>query len=92
MAEGTDILGSVVERDARARPLHVQVGHEGQQGKLVKPGTYTVCIEAAREHGTYQLMRQPMDFAGADKQVDVPDQRHRGDRRVARLPQGAPAK
>ncbi len=27
-------------------------------GNLVKQGTYTVFIEAAREHGTYQLMRQ----------------------------------
>lgn len=27
-------------------------------GKLVDQGTYTVCIEAAREHGTYQLMRK----------------------------------
>ncbi|HTD40715.1 MAG TPA: DUF2271 domain-containing protein [Mucilaginibacter sp.] len=28
------------------------------QGNLVKQGTYTVYIEAAREHGTYQLMSQ----------------------------------
>jgi hypothetical protein len=27
-------------------------------GKLVPQGAYTVCIEAAREHGTYQSMRQ----------------------------------
>lgn len=28
------------------------------QGNFVKQGTYTVYIEAAREHGTHQLMRQ----------------------------------
>jgi len=28
------------------------------KGNLVKQGTYTVYIEAAREHGTYQLMTQ----------------------------------
>ncbi len=28
------------------------------KGNLVKKGTYTVYIEAAREHGTYQLMKQ----------------------------------
>ncbi|RYG29590.1 DUF2271 domain-containing protein, partial [bacterium] len=27
-------------------------------GKPVKAGEYTVCIEAAREHGTYQLIRK----------------------------------
>jgi hypothetical protein len=43
-----------------------------EQGKVMKPGTYTVCIEAAREHGTHQLMRQTMDFSGAAQQIAVP--------------------
>ena len=46
-------------------------GKDGQ-GKLVKPGTYTVMIEAAREHGTYQIMRQAMDFSSTPKEVQVP--------------------
>lgn len=29
-------------------------------GDPVKPGDYVLCIEAAREHGTYQSMRQPI--------------------------------
>jgi thiamine biosynthesis lipoprotein ApbE len=33
-------------------------------GKPVQPGTYTVFIEAAREHGTYGLMQQQIDFDG----------------------------
>jgi thiamine biosynthesis lipoprotein len=33
-------------------------------GKPVPPGEYTVCIEAAREHGTYGIMRQEIDFDG----------------------------
>ena len=41
-------------------------------GKLVKAGTYTVLIEAAREHGTYQIMRQEMDFNGTPKQFQLP--------------------
>lgn len=36
-------------------------------GQLVKQGKYTVLIEAAREHGTYQLIRQVMDFNGKPK-------------------------
>ncbi len=32
-------------------------------GKPLGPGTYTVCIEAAREHGTYQLIRKEVTIA-----------------------------
>ena len=42
------------------------------EGKLVKSGDYTICIEVAREHGTYQILRQPMDFSGQPKQVTLP--------------------
>ena len=41
-------------------------------GKPVKAGKYIVMIEAAREHGTYQLMHQEMDFNGSPKQVQLP--------------------
>jgi FAD:protein FMN transferase len=40
-------------------------------GKFVKEGTYTVNLEAAREHGTYQILRQEMDFTGTPKQIDL---------------------
>jgi FAD:protein FMN transferase len=40
-------------------------------GKLVPPGKYTVFIEAAREHGTHQLMHQEMDFNGEPAKVDL---------------------
>ncbi|NOT64073.1 MAG: DUF2271 domain-containing protein, partial [Acidobacteria bacterium] len=32
---------------------------------------YTVFIEVAREHGTYQLTRQEMEFRGVAKQVTL---------------------
>ena len=40
-------------------------------GKFVPAGKYTVFIEAAREHGTYQLMRGEMDFSGAPEKIDL---------------------
>jgi thiamine biosynthesis lipoprotein len=40
-------------------------------GKLVSRDSYTIYIEAAREHGTYQLMEQKMDFAGGFKQIQL---------------------
>jgi hypothetical protein len=42
------------------------------KGNLVRAGKYTVCIEAAREHGTYQIIRQEMDFSGTPKQLNLP--------------------
>lgn len=41
---------------------------KNDKGDYVKQGKYTVFIEAAREHGTYQLIKQEMDFNGKLKQ------------------------
>lgn len=41
------------------------------KGNYVKPGTYTICIEAAREHGTYQIMRQEMNFADSPQTASL---------------------
>jgi hypothetical protein len=40
-------------------------------GRLVKPGKYIVFIEAAREHGTHQLMKQEMDFSGTPQKINL---------------------
>ncbi len=40
-------------------------------GKLVKPGQYIVYIEAAREHGTHQLIKQEMDFNGTPQHINL---------------------
>jgi thiamine biosynthesis lipoprotein ApbE len=43
-------------------------------GKPLPPGPYTILIEAAREHGTYQLMKQEIDFNGrTPRQVTLPE-------------------
>jgi thiamine biosynthesis lipoprotein ApbE len=72
MADGTEIIGSVSSATRSPGRYTFTWDMNDQQGKPVKPGTYTVCIEAAREHGTYQLMRHAMDFTGAPKQATVP--------------------
>ena len=40
-------------------------------GNPVKPGKYILKIEAAREHGTYQLMRQEIDCDDTPKKIDL---------------------
>jgi len=45
---------------------------KNDKGELVKRGPYTIMIEAAREHGTHQLMTQEMDFTKTPKAVTLP--------------------
>ncbi|MGJ5815807.1 DUF2271 domain-containing protein [Paludibaculum fermentans] len=71
MAEGTEITGSVSSATRPPGKYTLRWDGKDDKGKAVKPGKYTVCIEAAREHGTYQIMRQEMDFSGAPKQVQL---------------------
>jgi FAD:protein FMN transferase len=40
---------------------------KNDQGQFVEQGNYTIYIEAAREHGSYQLMKQSMKFDGKAK-------------------------
>ncbi|MDX2031586.1 MAG: DUF2271 domain-containing protein [Blastocatellia bacterium] len=71
MAEGNDITGSV--SSATRSPGKYKLVWDGKdnRGNLVKPGKYTVFIEAAREHGTYQQIRQEMEFTGVPKQINL---------------------
>ncbi|MEO8483311.1 MAG: DUF2271 domain-containing protein [Acidobacteriota bacterium] len=71
MAEGTQIVDTV--SSATRSPGRYTFKWDGKDGhgKLVAPGIYTVNIEAAREHGTYQVIRQDLDFSGVPKRVDL---------------------
>jgi thiamine biosynthesis lipoprotein len=42
------------------------------RGNYVKPGKYIIKIEATREHGTYQLMRQELDWNNTPQQINLP--------------------
>ena len=62
LAEETDLVELVSE--ATRKPGKYSVSWKGKDntGKLVAPGEYTVYIESAREHGTYQLLRKKVTF------------------------------
>jgi thiamine biosynthesis lipoprotein len=72
MAEGSDITRSVSSATRPAGKYNLKWDGKDNTGKLVKPGKYTVMIEVAREHGTYQLLRHELDFTGTPKQVQLP--------------------
>jgi len=64
MAEGTDITRTVSSATRMPGTYTLKWDGKDNEGKLVKAGTYTVNVEIAREHGGYELLRQPMNFNG----------------------------
>jgi len=44
---------------------------KNDEGNFVEPGMYTVYIEAAREHGTYQIISQDMELTGKPNQINL---------------------
>ena len=72
MAEGSEITHSISSATRPPGKYTVKWDGKDNSGKLVKAGKYTVMIEAVREHGTDQIMRQEMDFNGSPKQMNLP--------------------
>jgi hypothetical protein len=64
LAEGTDLSTTV--SSATRSPGKYTLRWDGMDnaGKPVKPGKYIIFIEAAREHGTYGLMKQEINWDG----------------------------
>jgi FAD:protein FMN transferase len=67
-----DILRTVSSATRSPGRYTLKWDGKDDEGKFVKSGEYTICIEVAREHGTYQMLRQPMDFSGQPKQITLP--------------------
>lgn len=65
LVDGRELIGTV---SAATRPAGkyklVWDGHD-DQGQPVAPGKYTLYLEVAREHGTYQLMQTEVEVGGA---------------------------
>lgn len=72
MAEGTQIADAVTSATRQAGKYTLQWDGRDNAGKPVPAGKYIVCIEASREHGTYQIIRQEIDLSGAPRRVALP--------------------
>ncbi len=71
LAETTDLMPSISSATRPPGKYSLKWDGKDNSGKLVKSGKYTVCIEAAREHGTYQIIRQELDCNGTAAKVDM---------------------
>jgi thiamine biosynthesis lipoprotein ApbE len=72
MSEGGEILNSVTGATRSPGKYTFQWDGKDNAGKLVKEGAYTVLVEAAREHGGYNLVRREINFNGQPAQVQLP--------------------
>lgn len=71
LADGGDLTTTV--SSATRQPGKYQVVWNGRddKNKPVKQGTYFVCVEAAREHGTYQLIRKEVTISNQPLKLDL---------------------
>ncbi len=72
MAEGKEIVRTISGATRGPGKYSLKWDGKDNDGKPVKAGKYTVYLEVDREHGTYQLVKQEMDFSGTPKQVQFP--------------------
>lgn len=59
-----DLIATVSSPTRNAGKYTVIWDGKNDKGALVDQGKYTVLVEAAREHGTYQLIRQEISVGG----------------------------
>jgi thiamine biosynthesis lipoprotein len=65
-------LGTVSSATRSAGKYTLKWDGDDDRGNPVKPGKYTIKIEAAREHGTYQLMRQDLTWNETPQSITIP--------------------
>ncbi|RYG56918.1 DUF2271 domain-containing protein, partial [bacterium] len=57
---GGDLVKTVSSATRRPGSYSLVWNGRDDDGKAVSQGDYTLCIEAAREHGTYQIIKSPI--------------------------------
>jgi hypothetical protein len=81
-AGGPDLVATVSGATRLPGQYTVVWNGRDDRGSVVQQGTYRVIIEAAREHGTYQLMQRELTLAAKPVSVDLPGNEEIGRARV----------
>jgi len=69
MAEGSDLTSSVSSATRPAGKYTLKWDGRDNAGNPVKAGKYTVCVEASREHGGYEVLKKEIEFNGKPAQA-----------------------
>ncbi len=67
-----NFAGSVTSATRSAGKYTLKWDGKDDEGNVVKPGKYVLKIEVAREHGTFQLMRQEIDWNESPQKFVLP--------------------
>jgi thiamine biosynthesis lipoprotein len=67
-----NVLSTVSSATRSAGKYTLKWDGKDDKGNDVKPGKYIIKIEATREHGTYQLMRQELDWNNTPQLINLP--------------------
>jgi len=78
MTEGSDISRTVSSATRPPGKYTLKWDGKDNEGKSVKAGKYTICIEAAREHGGYDLQRHEIDLNSKPQQTSIPEAKELG--------------
>lgn len=81
-AGGPDLIATVSSATRLPGQYTVTWNGRDDRGNVVEQGTYRVIIEAAREHGSYQLMQQELTLAAKPVAADLPGNEEIGRARV----------
>ena len=81
-AGGPDLISTVSSATRLPGQYTVTWNGRDDRGAVVDQGTYRVIIEAAREHGSYQLMQQELTLAAKPVAADLPGNEEIGRARV----------
>lgn len=71
LVAGTDLIRTVSSATRKPGKYEALWDGKNDAGDLVKPGEYTIFIEAAREHGTYQLIRKKVTIGDKPFQFNL---------------------
>ena len=71
LADGSNLIGTVSAATKPPGAYKAIWDGRDDNGKLVKQGKYTLYVEAAREHGTYQLMSKEILFGEESQKGDL---------------------
>jgi thiamine biosynthesis lipoprotein len=70
-SDDQNFASSVTSATRSAGKYSLKWDGKDDQGSPVKPGKYVIKIEASREHGTYQLLRQEIEWNATPRKYDL---------------------
>lgn len=70
-AKGGDLVETISSPTRNPGKYTLVWDGKDDTGKLVTQGKYDICVEAAREHGTYGLLRKTFDFGKTPVKGDL---------------------